>query len=74
MPVYNNDIDLKSHLEMLSFQVAFYYAFSFVKRSETTTASYAGEIKSLKQGISTCDIIFGVQANKISKGEMPYGK
>ena len=50
------------------------YAFSFVKRSETTTASYAGEIKSLKQGISTCDIIFGVQANKISKGEMPYGK
>lgn len=53
---------------------ALYYAFSFVKRSETTTASYAGEIKSLKQGISTCDIIFGVQANKISKGEMPYGK
>ena len=25
MPVYNNDIDLKSHLEMLSFQVAFYF-------------------------------------------------
>ena len=24
MPVYNNDIDLESHLEMLSFQVAFY--------------------------------------------------
>ena len=43
------------------------YAFSFVKRSETTTASCAGEIKSLKQGISTCDIIFGVQANKYRK-------
>ena len=25
MPVYNNDIDLKSHLKMLSFQVAFYF-------------------------------------------------
>ena len=25
MPVYNNDIDLESHLEMLSFQVAFYF-------------------------------------------------
>ena len=25
MPVYNNDIDLKSHLEMLSFQVSFYF-------------------------------------------------
>ena len=50
-------------------QISFFsnYAFSFVKRSETTTASYAGEIKSLKQGISTYDIIFVVQANKYRK-------
>jgi hypothetical protein len=34
-----------------------------VERSETTTASYAGEIKSLKQGISPYDIILVVQAN-----------
>lgn len=38
-----------------------------MKRSEITTTSYAGEIKSLKQGISTYAIILVVQANKIER-------
>ena len=60
---------------MLQYKVYFFIMpLACVKRSGTTTASYAGEIKSLKQGISTCDLIFGVQANKILNGEMPYGK
>lgn len=42
-----------------------------IDRSKTKTTRYACEIKSLKQGISPCAIILGVQANKYRKERCP---
>ena len=44
MPVYNNDIDLKSHLEKLNFQVAFYFEIAYIKKLSKLKYIFIGKI------------------------------